>query len=33
MRVDLTEMWCCGGMDKGRLLCVVMRHSWSLARR
>ena len=24
VKVDGTEMWCGGGMDKGRLLCAVM---------
>jgi hypothetical protein len=24
MTVDLIEMWCGGGMDKSRLLCLVM---------
>ena len=24
MTVDLTEMWCHGGMNNDRLLCVVM---------
>jgi hypothetical protein len=26
MAVDLTEMWCGGGMDKGMLLCTIMHH-------
>ena len=25
VKVDGTEMWCGGGMDKGGLLCAVMR--------
>ena len=25
VKVDGTEMWCGGGMDKGGLLCAIMR--------
>jgi len=27
MTVDLTEMWCGGGMDEGMVLCTVMHHN------